>query len=46
MERGDIYAVCLDPTTGSEQRGSRPALVLSTADFNRSLSRCLGVVNH
>lgn len=27
--RGDIYIVNFDPTRGSEQRGSRPALVVS-----------------
>lgn len=32
--RGDIVMVSLDPTLGHEQRGMRPALVLSTAAFN------------
>lgn len=35
MERGDIYIVPLDPTEGSEQRGTRPVLVVSPGPFNR-----------
>lgn len=35
MERGDIYIVTLDPTQGSEQRGTRPVLVVSPGSFNR-----------
>ena len=35
MERGDIYLVCLDPTSGHEQHGTRPVLVVSPAAFNR-----------
>ena len=34
MRRGDIYLVSLDPTEGREQRGSRPVLVVSPAEFN------------
>lgn len=34
MKRGDIYLVSLDPTEGREQRGSRPVLVVSPAEFN------------
>ena len=37
--RGDVVMVNLDPTEGHEQRGMRPALVLSTSAFN-----ALGVV--
>ncbi|WP_343729769.1 type II toxin-antitoxin system ChpB family toxin [Duganella sp.] len=37
--RGDIVMVNLDPTQGHEQRGTRPALVLSPAAYN-----ALGVV--
>lgn len=37
--RGDIVSVNLDPIEGHEQRGLRPALVLSTSAFN-----ALGVV--
>jgi len=35
MERGDIYLVSLDPTSGHEQQGKRPVLVVSPAAFNR-----------
>jgi mRNA interferase ChpB len=37
--RGDIVMVPLDPTAGHEQKGTRPALVLSTGAFN-----ALGIV--
>ncbi|KXW57310.1 type II toxin-antitoxin system PemK/MazF family toxin [Ferrovum myxofaciens] len=36
MRRGDIYLVSLDPTEGREQRGSRPVLVVSPAEFNEA----------
>lgn len=35
MDRGDIYLVSLDPTSGHEQRGTRPVLVISPGAFNR-----------
>jgi len=35
FDRGDIVSVPLDPAVGHEQRGTRPALVLTTAEFNR-----------
>lgn len=35
MDRGDIYLVSLDPTSGHEQQGSRPVLVVSPSSFNR-----------
>lgn len=41
IERGDVYVLDLDPAFGSEQRGRRHALVLSTSDFNSALGRCL-----
>lgn len=34
MERGDIYLVSLDPTSGHEQQGTRPVLVVSPSSFN------------
>ena len=34
MRRGDIYMVCLDPTMGREQQGSRPVLIVSPLEFN------------
>ena len=36
MKRGDIYLVSLDPTEGREQRGHRPVLVISPAEFNEA----------
>jgi len=36
MRRGDIYLVSLDPTTGHEQSGSRPVLVISPTEFNEA----------
>ena len=35
MERGDIYLVSLDPTSGHEQQGTRPVLVISPGAFNQ-----------
>lgn len=35
MKRGDIYRVSLDPTSGHEQRGTRPVLIVSPEAFNR-----------
>lgn len=35
FDRGDIVSVPLDPAMGHEQRGTRPALVLTTSEFNR-----------
>jgi mRNA interferase ChpB len=35
FDRGDIVSVPLDPAMGHEQRGTRPALVLTTKEFNK-----------
>jgi mRNA interferase ChpB len=35
FDRGDVVSVPLDTTVGHEQRGTRPALVLTTKEFNR-----------
>jgi mRNA interferase ChpB len=35
MDRGDIYLVSLDPTSGHEQQGTRPVLIVSPSAFNR-----------
>lgn len=35
MERGDIYLVSPDPTSGHEQQGTRPVLIVSPSAFNR-----------
>lgn len=34
FDRGDVVSVPLDPAVGHEQKGTRPALVLTTKDFN------------
>jgi len=36
IRQGDIVRIELDPTAGTEIRGTRPVLVLSNAEFNRS----------
>jgi mRNA interferase MazF len=33
-ERGDVVWIDLDPTKGHEQKGRRPALVVSSAEYN------------
>jgi mRNA interferase ChpB len=35
FDRGDVVSVPLDPALGHEQKGTRPALVLTTRQFNR-----------
>jgi mRNA-degrading endonuclease toxin of MazEF toxin-antitoxin module len=35
MNRGEIWIVSLDPTSGHEQRGRRPVLIVSPEPFNR-----------
>ena len=35
MDRGDIYLVPLDPTSGHKQQGTRPVLIVSPSAFNR-----------
>ena len=34
FDRGDVVSVPLDPAMGHEQKGTRPALVLTSKDFN------------
>jgi mRNA interferase MazF len=34
-KQGDFIAVSFDPQSGHEQKGRRPALVVSKTDFNR-----------
>jgi len=36
VNRGDIYLVSLDPTSGREQRGRRPVLIISPTAFNQA----------
>ncbi|MEZ4378847.1 MAG: type II toxin-antitoxin system PemK/MazF family toxin [Dehalococcoidia bacterium] len=38
--RGDLIALSFDPQSGYEQRGRRPALVLSHELFNRHTGLC------
>lgn len=35
MKRGEIWLVSLDPTSGHEQRGRRPVLIVSPEAFNK-----------
>jgi len=35
MKRGEIWVVGLDPTSGHEQKGRRPVLIVSPEAFNR-----------
>ena len=35
MKRGEIWLVSLDPTSGHEQKGRRPVLIVSREAFNR-----------
>lgn len=35
MQRGEIWLVSLDPTSGHEQKGRRPVLIVSLEAFNR-----------
>jgi mRNA-degrading endonuclease toxin of MazEF toxin-antitoxin module len=35
MKRGEIWLVSLDPTSGHEQQGRRPVLIVSPEAFNR-----------
>lgn len=36
MQRGDIWLVNLNPTSGKEQRGQRPVLIVSATAFNQA----------
>ncbi|MEX0610907.1 MAG: type II toxin-antitoxin system PemK/MazF family toxin [Pirellulales bacterium] len=42
--RGEVWTVALDPTKGREQRGTRPAIVVSHNTFNRSAADLVVVV--
>src|SRR5580698_1906631 len=35
MKRGEIWLVSLDPSSGPEQKGRRPVLIVSPEAFNR-----------
>lgn len=38
MDRGDIYLVSLDPSSGHEQKGRRTVLIVTPASFNKLTS--------
>jgi mRNA interferase MazF len=40
-ERGDLIWIDLNPRTGHEQSGRRPALVLSPKSYNRRTGLCI-----
>ena len=40
-EKGDFVAVTFDPQSGHEQRGRRPALVVSNTLFNQRTGRAI-----
>ena len=40
-DRGDFVWITLNPTAGHEQRGRRPALVLSPKSYNRKVGLCV-----
>ena len=40
-QKGDIISVTLDPQSGHEQRGRRPALVVSNDLFNKHTGLCV-----
>jgi mRNA interferase MazF len=37
VNKWDIYFCCLDPVVGSEQKGTRPVLIISTNAVNHNL---------
>jgi len=39
--RGDLVWLSFDPQAGHEQRGARPALVISPVDYNRKVGLAL-----
>jgi len=39
--QGDIILVNLSPTSGHEQKGSRPGLVISKSNFNKATQMCI-----
>lgn len=43
MNQGDIYEIFLDPTLGSEQRGRRPAIILSGSGINKIMNTVIVV---
>jgi len=43
FDRGDIILVDYDPSVGTEQRGTRPALVLSPREVNQQVKHLISV---
>ncbi len=39
-EQGDIVALSFDPQSGHEQKGRRPAIIISNKTFNKHLGLC------
>ncbi len=44
MKRGDIYLADLEPRSGSEQRGTRPVIVVTHDAFNQEPTWYLMIV--
>ena len=44
--QGAIVFITLDPTAGSEMRGTRPVLVLSNQDFNQGERALVAPITH
>jgi mRNA interferase MazF len=42
-DQGDIIYITLDPSLGHEQKGRRPAVVLSSIKYNQLTELCLVV---
>ena len=40
-DRGDFVWIDFDPQSGHEQKGKRPALVISPKNYNRTVGLCL-----
>jgi mRNA interferase MazF len=40
-DRGDLIWLCFDPQAGYEQKGTRPAIVISPKIYNEKSSLCL-----
>jgi len=38
LKTGDIFTVSLDPALGHEQQGTRPVLVISSAEYHRRVN--------
>jgi len=43
-EKGDFITLSFDPQTGHEQKGRRPALIISNFLFNQAKGRSMSLV--